>query len=167
MEAMVAQQKLPPGDVISQLKYLQEIVLRKLPWARLIARSPLVHKTYNKFVGLLASSLYLFSPQGRIGAIASLTWGDVDAMLSCGYVLSTTLKTRSKYGFQPVTLSDVSAELLRLYVESVRPQVQTNPAVTDPLFIKWNQNEVETQRQRLLPVFQAFFKVGSLFVKVS
>lgn len=37
--------------------------------------------------------------------------------------MSSKFKTQSKFGFQPVTTSHMSQDLIRRYVEDIRPQI--------------------------------------------
>jgi hypothetical protein len=59
------------GDSLEQLKYLRTLVMNKLKWAKSIKLSiDIDKKSYYNFLGLLFSSFYLFSAQGRIGYLA-------------------------------------------------------------------------------------------------
>ena len=65
--------------------------------------------------------------------------------------MSTKLKTGVQYGFQPVTISDITLLLLGLYIDYIRPNMLTQP--NDPLFI--GQSGGKLRMGRLLT---AFFK---------
>ena len=51
---------------------------------------------------LLFASMYVTSPQGRIGGINSLCYGGVKDILRDGHSLTTDFKTFAAFTFQPV-----------------------------------------------------------------
>ena len=65
--------------------------------------------------------------------------------------MKTDFKTNLQFGLQPITNSEVSRELVGLYLSDVRPKIKLNP--TDPLFIGITGNEVRVGR-----LVTAFFK---------
>ncbi len=141
LTSLVANRSLPEGDVETQLKFLQAVILDKMTWARACAATAIDKTTYLHFVGLLASALYCFSPQGRTSGIEDMKMSQLPALFVDGYAQSSVFKTNSKYGFQPVTLSTVSAELLKLFISSIRPSAATSSVVGagEPIFIKWQK----------------------------
>lgn len=61
--------------------------------------------------------------------IEDLKYGQVDALLRDGYIHTTKFKTQSKFGFQPVTLSEESKELMQIYIKTFRPKASgPNPS---------------------------------------
>ena len=68
---VVNTQQLPKGGIVQ----LQECLLNdEIPWALLIGNEVAVTKcTYNRFLAVLVASMYVFSPQGRIGGY----WSEV------------------------------------------------------------------------------------------
>lgn len=70
LQSEVSLRHLPEGaNVVEQMGKLQQPVMERMEWARRF-RSPfpphIDKDTFNEFMRLLFSSLYLFSPQGRI-----------------------------------------------------------------------------------------------------
>jgi hypothetical protein len=89
--------------------------------------------------------------QGRIGAIDDAKYGDLKALFADKMFMSTMLKTGVQYGFQPVTMSEITLLLLALYIDYIRPNFLTEP--NDPLFI--GQSGAKLRMGRLLT---AYFK---------
>jgi len=89
--------------------------------------------------------------QGRIGAIDDTKFGDREVLIDERVVMSTKLKTGIQYGFQPVTVSNTTAQMLELYLNYVRPNMLTES--DDPLFI--GQSGGKLRMGRLLT---AYFK---------
>ena len=89
--------------------------------------------------------------QGRIGAIDDAKYGDLKALFADKVFMSTMLKTGVQYGFQPVTISDITLLLLALYIDYIRPNILTEP--NDPLFI--GQSGAKLRMGRFLT---AYFK---------
>ncbi len=143
---LVEERKLPEGDVLTQMLTLQTAVMDRMRWARGCASSNCVidNGIYLSFVGLLGAALYVFSPQGRISGIKDMKMSQVDSLFQDGWAESTTFKTSGTYGYQPVTVGVVSMELLRIYVDFVRPVAASTQVEkpTDFLFIKWKDNDV-------------------------
>jgi hypothetical protein len=102
---------------------------------------------YSKFMQLLYSALYAFSPQGRQSGnlmrcvvyletfqyiivynwccvgVQDLKFRQAEELISQGHSLTTKFKTAATYGYQPVSLSKISLELFRIYLSSFRPFV--------------------------------------------
>ena len=53
--------------------------------------------------------------------VQDLKLRQADELVHQGHSLSTKFKTAATYGYQPVTLSDVSMELLKIYLQCFRP----------------------------------------------
>ena len=138
MESLVARRCLPEGDVATQLKTLQGIVTKKLDWARKCTSVDVDRAIYLSFIGLLGASLYTFSPQGRTSGIEDMKMSQVPALIQDGFAQSSVFKTNAKYGYQPVSLSLISMELLTLFVKEVRPAAtNSNPILgSDPYNLK-------------------------------
>ena len=109
---------------------------------------------YNYFMGLMQSSLYAFSAQGRVGGISHLTLGKYCELID-GHALSDEFKTASTYVYQPVTTSNISKVILKLYVGFVRPRTLLNSE--DPLFLKQDGTPMDSQTMGSL-VKHFFFK---------
>lgn len=96
---------------------------------------------YDLYMQTLYASLYVFSPQGRVGGIADLTCNQGMEMLKYGYTQSNAFKTCGTYGYQPVLIADIASSLLEHYVYYLRPKVsgvETITTPTSPLWIKFN-----------------------------
>ncbi len=117
--AQVQHRRLPVGGLAD----LQAAVLEELPWARSVRTCDIDDVAYRAFLQLTISAIYVFSANGRQSGVADVRMGQVQDMLKNGYTTSTKFKTNHKYGYQPITLSTVSMELVHLYVTVVRPQV--------------------------------------------
>ncbi len=169
MQNLVERRCLPEGNTETQMRALQAIVLERMPWARLCDEGSCVidKRIYLGFVGLLAASMYTFSPQGRPSGIVDMKLGQASILLQDGFAQSTVFKTQSMYGYQPVTISTVSMELLQIYLRKVRPAALMAVALdTDPLFLKW-KNRVP-QACNLGRVLGSFFKIhGELHVTTN
>jgi hypothetical protein len=106
MEQLVHNRHLPEGNLACQLKFLQDTVHRLLPWARQFNSASTVDGiTYKKFLGLLGSSLYMFSPQGRVQGIEDVRVSQLTQLLDEGFAQTSKFKTSEKWGYQPVTTS--------------------------------------------------------------
>jgi len=89
-------------------------------------------KQYNNFLDVCTASLYC-GPQGRVAAINSLTTMQVNELVVEGFVLSNILKTGSKYGYQPVIVTERSVRLLTFFRDNLRPNV--NKETTARFFV--------------------------------
>lgn len=123
MSSLVENRLLPEGDPRTQLQTLQREVLNQLTWIRQhdTKKLPVDKETYKRFLGIFLASLYVFSPQGRCQGIEDLKFGQVEGLLNEGYINTTKFKTQAKWGYQPVTLSAESKELLNIYIRNFRP----------------------------------------------
>jgi hypothetical protein len=72
---------------------------------------------YKTFMSIMYAALYALSAQGRVGGLKSLQVKHADELIHEGFVLTTEFKTRSKYGYQPVTTSPMSNKMIQFYVE--------------------------------------------------
>lgn len=115
----IQQRRLPAGGLAA----LQGAVLQEIPWARDVRRSAIDDTAYRRFMELTISAIYVFSANGRQSGVADVRMGQVQDLLTNGFATTTKFKTNKKYGYQPITLSAVSKELVHLYVSVVRPQV--------------------------------------------
>jgi hypothetical protein len=129
MEKLVAKRNLPEGDVATQLLTLQAIVTNKLEWARACSTNIIDKTTYFTFVGLIGAALYSFSPQGRPSGIEDMKMSQLPALLQDGFAQSSVFKTNAKYGFQPVTMSTTTIELIQIYCNHIRPAANGTNAI--------------------------------------
>ena len=122
MKYEVFMRHLPEGGFPA----LQEVVIKEYNRlkqeveGRLKERSGVPKKTYNEFAQLAISAFYVFMPQGRVGGFEGLTMDKIPELLAQGHTLSTTFKTKAKYGYQPIIGNDLVIEILRIYVEELR-----------------------------------------------
>ena len=126
---LVRQKKWPKGGLID----LINAVAAQLEWVKRIDESTeITPKLYRKFVRTLCTSAYV-SPQGRPQAIEDMRNYQTAELKCKGFFLSSTLKTASKFGYQPVTSSAMFHLCLDRYVEFVRPKLKMKP--NDFLFV--------------------------------
>jgi hypothetical protein len=133
MSSLVELRLLPEGEPRTQLRTLQQQVLNEFMWIRQhdAKHLPVDKDSYKRFMGVFLASLYVFSPQGRTQGLDDLKFGQAQDLLSTGFVQTTKFKTQAKWGFQPVTLSEESKELLIIYLRSFRP-VASGPLPSQP-----------------------------------
>jgi hypothetical protein len=133
MTTLVQARLLPEGDPRQQLQTLQRGVHQQFLWIRQHDAKglPVDKETYKRFMGILLSSLYVFSPQGRCQGIEDLKLGQADDLLHNGFIQTTKFKTQARWGFQPVTLSEESKELMTIYLRTFRP-VAAGPIPSQP-----------------------------------
>ena len=133
MTTLVQARLLPEGDPKQQLQTLQQGVLQQFIWIRQHDAKglPVDKETYKRFMGILLSSLYVFSPQGRCQGIEDLKLGQADDLIHNGFIQTTKFKTQARWGFQPVTLSEESKELMTIYLRTFRP-VAAGPMPSQP-----------------------------------
>ena len=140
MDDLVNNRSLPKGG----LKELKDVLESDLEWFHNLKHTSGIIEAmaYKHFMGMLYSSLYVYSPQGRISAIGDLKLMHADDLLTNGYVLSTRFKTNAEFGYQPVTIAEVSMNLLSFYIKSLRPQIAKNSLYlksdNSPLFLNHN-----------------------------
>lgn len=80
-------------------------------------------KDYTTFMETLIAAFYVFAPQGRVGAFATLTLENGYEMLAKGYCLSAAFKTHATFGYQPINCTPQIEPLLRIYIFKLRPRV--------------------------------------------
>jgi hypothetical protein len=109
---------------------------------------------YNKFMGLLYASLYVFSVQGRLSAIESLKMEHCPQLLSEGLVLSDKFKTKSKFLFQPITVSSISKKLIEIYINHFRSIVTIDWNNDSPLWLNYEGVQESTIYQKVTKFFE-------------
>jgi hypothetical protein len=163
LENVVASRRLP----IEGLKTLIECVEADMAWFhnltdQLKLESPdsddlfvLDELIYKHFMRLLFSSLYVFSVNGRCGGIEDMRFRQGEELVQRGFANSNVFKTRSVFGYQPVTISCKSKKILKVYVDYIRPMVDKENKMSrpdDPLWLTWNC-EKETKVSRHVTKF--------------
>lgn len=140
IETLIEQRKWPSGG----LKELQTAIENEICWVNKLSQPISTQKSYNRFMQVLCSAAYCFSPQGRCGAYDDLKYGQRESLVDNGYVLSSKFKTRSKFGYQPITSNKVFEKLLKFYIERIRPKRLQDD--NDPLFITFSGSGVYSVR---------------------
>jgi hypothetical protein len=108
---------------------LQDAARKQLEWASALpSQLPVDEQTYRKLMATIFASLYVLVPQGRVEAFTTLPLDEVVALLveevpetatlTPYVVLSSTFKTRSRYGFQPVSLPAEMRPVLLFYLRA-------------------------------------------------
>ena len=162
MQDEVYMRHLPEGGFPA----LQEVVLMEyLRLTREVEKElgeygKIKKKTYNEVSQLVISAFYVLMPQGRVGGFEGLTMEHIPALLAQGHTLSTTFKTKAKYGYQPIIATDLVIEIMRFYIDEVRPTALKNirlapeqPAVTNSVWLKFDGSPDKPGR-RLTDFFQ-------------
>jgi hypothetical protein len=85
--------------------------------------------------GVMFSAIYAFAPQGRIGGVDGLVYGQLTEMIDDDFAMSNRFKTSLTYGLQAVIVSSVSKKLLLLYAKYIRPLVSSNLSVAMDNFL--------------------------------
>lgn len=136
MDSQVHARRMPGGG----LAELQRAVDNRLPWAAQLDGKIIDKETYQLFMGLLYSALYVYSVQGRISGVMDLNYGQASELLTSGYCTTDHFKTRDRWGLQPVTLSAVTHKLLTQYMTQVRPTAceSASPLQSDPLWLRFD-----------------------------
>ena len=107
---------------------MQDAARKQLRWASALpTQLPVDEPTYRKLMATIFSSLYVLVPQGRVEAFTTLPLDEVvsllveevpeTATLTPYVVLSGTFKTRSRYGFQPVSFPAEMRQVLLFYLD--------------------------------------------------
>jgi hypothetical protein len=152
MDSKVRERRMPSGG----LAELQRVVNRRIPWAMSLQDTKINEEDYKQVLGLLYSTLYVYSVQGRISGIMDLTFDQAQELLTSGYVTTDQFKTNDKWGLQPVTLSVRALQLLELYLHSLRPHAMERSVVTpvNALWVTFHGERDKLVGQRVT----AFFK---------
>ena len=137
--------QLPPDGLAG----LQGAVRDELMWAeRLPANIDLDDMNYRRLMSIIFAGLYALSAQGRVEALSTVPLIAARALLEQDraaknqqglrhpvVALSNTFKTRSKYGFQPVTFPvELNDILLDLYL----PMRERKNSKSDAFFVDFN-----------------------------
>ena len=147
LEEVTYRRHLPEGDSpIEQLKELQKPVHDQLVWINEVAEqlqdsSDILDKrTYNRFLETLFASMYVFSVQGRVNALQTLQYRHGEELYAENVVLSTQLKTRRSFGYQPILVDEDAKHLFNLYWNVFRPIVASTDMCepTSPLWLEFS-----------------------------
>jgi len=105
------------------LQQLHQAILAELPWARTLPKANIDAISVRRFMELMYTSMWTSSANGRPQAIEHLDYKQGTELVNGCYTMSDDFKTRSTYGYQPVTSGPTSAEFLHMYHYDVRPQI--------------------------------------------
>ena len=113
LENMIADRRFPSGGIAQ----LQGYMIDDIQWAysidaHFVARA---RQMYNRFLSILVSALYVFSPQGRVGGIQDVRIQQYSELLHDGYTTSSHFKTVGKFLLQPITISNIVKKILISY----------------------------------------------------
>ena len=75
---------------------------------------------HNRVLECIFATFYCFAPQGRSMAIECMPVVDLPRLLRKRLTLSPLLKTRSKYGYQPIVLPGEGISVVRYFVLQLR-----------------------------------------------
>ena len=79
-----------------------------------------------------------------MGAVNDLRYSQNAELISQRLVLTSQFKTGLQFGLQPVIISDLTAELLQMYMDWVRPKLME--AAEDPLFVNMSGTQLRLGR---------------------
>ncbi len=143
LAGIVFSRKLP----VDGHKALVKTLVEEKPWIHIFIdkmKDPswkVVDKDeYDIFLQIMFAAMYVFSPQGRVSGVASLTCEQGMQMLRNGNTLSSEFKTHLKYGYQPVTISgQMPRYMVEAYIKHVRPKITETTTESTPLHPLWLQ----------------------------
>ncbi len=144
LASVVYSMKLPKDGLkglIAAVRFEKQWVDSLMEKLRNDPNSILDKDDFDIFMQTLYAALYVFGPQGRVGGIANLCCRQGMDMLRRGYTQTNKFKTAATYGYQPVIIGDMSEEMLRYYIDHVRPIVSghlTKDCPSDPLWLLFN-----------------------------
>ena len=124
-DTIIASRKFPIGG----LKELQSLLNSDLnyfnTWCEQSRECFPSQSMYKYLVGFVLASLWVFSPNGRAGAVEVLTLLELKEMLTSLLVGSTKFKSSNKHKIQPLILQDPKAvQIVQYYVDYLRPVSQ-------------------------------------------
>lgn len=93
---------------------------------------------YDAHLGHMYSGMYTTSVQGRVGGFGSLQLKDASTMLTESCALSSTFKTSSKFGYQPVMASKLTKEMLEAFLVMRELVVRRTGSRETALFINFD-----------------------------
>lgn len=135
MAALVKLRKMPAGG----LTEVQTLLLARFHEIKALRKQQLTTEDIHyEVIGISVAALYVYAPQGRIKSIASITLEETIALFNDQSCLKSDFKTGSKYGYQPVLAVPVCLEIIRFYLDNIRPIAEAmHPSLVDnqsPLF---------------------------------
>jgi len=119
-ENLVKNGRMPEGG----LQELGKYVSSELPWALSLKKADFLNpRIYNYFMGWLYSSFYM-SVQGRVGGIQDMRVGQAHTLMERnGIEFSQNFKTSNHHSLQAVSIGEIAAKGLQIYVTLARPVI--------------------------------------------
>jgi len=121
-ETIIASRKYPIGG----LKELQSLLNSDLDYFNSWCEQSREHfpsqSIYKYLLGFVLASLWVYSPNGRAGAVEDITLIEANELINSLSVGSTRFKSSTKHKIQPLILQDEKAvHIMRNYVDCLRP----------------------------------------------
>ena len=138
MDTVVANRLLPEGSPDEQWDILQSTAIRCIDRTFKSPPTTITQQHYEWVLGLIIACLYVFSPQGRIQAVASLLMSQLTELLESGHVLSRAFKTAPTYYYQPVLSNQYANTMIQYYLEKLRPVAVATGGESKFLFISFS-----------------------------
>jgi hypothetical protein len=117
-----------------------EIVPELLRVKTMIKNQNFDKQAFNKFMGVLYVTFYVYSPQGRIFAITNIQLNELTKFLNENMTFGVKFKSAKRYGLQPILLPDVTKRLLVCYAKYIRPFIMVGKPPTNNLFVNYQGN---------------------------
>ena len=144
IKSAVEQGKYPSGgrgDLVAVIKKDVDIIQQK--FAVGAAFVIITETCYNHLLETLVASLYVLSPQGRVGPLELLVLDSMQDFRKEGFTTSRRFKTvesSSSQRYAAILAPKTSLQLLEIYVMFYRPVSQPRnqvPTPSDPLFLDY------------------------------
>jgi len=100
-------------------------------WYSLCTRTCTTHAFLSGFVLVVVVGFIVFCT-----GIDDLKLSSAQELIGQGHTMSSKFKTAATFGFQPVTMSNISLELFQTYVDMLRPMVSQGRC-NDPKHALW------------------------------
>jgi hypothetical protein len=106
----------------------------------------LLSRHYGEFCSVMVGFMYLDAPQGRVGGIKNLLYEEIESMLTDGFGFSTTFKTASIFGYQPVIIPLRIKEMFMYYIKTLRKKILAMNQLdnNDYVFINYRGEKYES-----------------------
>jgi hypothetical protein len=139
MDDAIIAKKMPSGGLTELQNALksQSSIIKKI-----CETVELKKLQFQIFMGVLYSTMYSYSAQGRIGGFEHIRFNQYQALRDRNHATTDKFKSRLAFGLQAVTASPEALELLHLYVTIIRPKISSNVSHSEDnkLFLSFNGN---------------------------
>ena len=170
MKDMSVQQRVFEGKYPANgMKDLRDVALKEAAKYLSLFEDPakakkvfITETMYVEFLQTLVAVMYTTCPQGRPGAIESLTIKDLDDIYSKCYATSTKFKNAKYLHYQAIIFTLTAQQLVRVFMEYLRPVVQPrNQTVQrdDWLFLDWAGRNLKGIHLLLKRFFDKFLQL--------